>query len=266
MATHLFQALTLGLLLVIVLVLLVLVSMLGKVRAALETRRSDADAPTPTDEVDGEPDAGAEQARDEVVLPEAEAEPLVLADPSPEALPDETPEPATGLTDESVESLPGGEPDSERPYEEGGRWYFRRGGELLVYEEGTGEWVPAPEPQPAVAGQAEAIAASDEPAPAEDAAAPAAAASDFVVEVPARGPSPSTSFGGQPVALVEDDALGDVDVDPDAAGLDETTAGFGVVETAARDRTSESFWKCPSCGAVNGSTATSCRMCFSARP
>jgi ribosomal protein L40E len=28
---------------------------------------------------------------------------------------------------------------------------------------------------------------------------------------------------------------------------------------------SGSGWKCPNCGAVNGSTATSCRMCFTAR-
>ena len=26
------------------------------------------------------------------------------------------------------------------------------------------------------------------------------------------------------------------------------------------------FWKCPACGAVNGLTATSCRMCFAAKP
>ena len=30
--------------------------------------------------------------------------------------------------------------------------------------------------------------------------------------------------------------------------------------------TEAGHWKCPTCGAVNGSTATSCRMCFTARP
>lgn len=29
-----------------------------------------------------------------------------------------------------------------QPFEQNGRWFFHRGGELLVYEETTGEWLP----------------------------------------------------------------------------------------------------------------------------
>lgn len=39
-----------------------------------------------------------------------------------------------------------------------------------------------------------------------------------------------------------------------------------VGEAAATTQEGGGFWKCPSCGAVNGSTAASCRMCFAARP
>jgi hypothetical protein len=35
-------------------------------------------------------------------------------------------------------------------------------------------------------------------------------------------------------------------------------------QPAQREQTG-SFWKCASCGAINGSTATSCRMCFTPR-
>ncbi|HEX2049587.1 MAG TPA: hypothetical protein VHJ34_03020 [Actinomycetota bacterium] len=83
----------------------------------------------------------------------------------------------------------------EQPFERDGRWWFRRGSELLVYDERAQEWVQAP----VDAGAAQPGAATEE-----------------VAAAPSEG------------------------------------AG--------------SFWKCPNCGAVNGSTATSCRMCFSARP
>lgn len=82
----------------------------------------------------------------------------------------------------------------EQPFERDGRWWFRRGDELLVYDERAQEWVPAPSETP----------------------------------------------------------------DAPDAGADETAA--------APSESAGSFWKCPSCGAVNGSTATTCRMCFSARP
>jgi hypothetical protein len=86
------------------------------------------------------------------------------------------------------------EPQDE-PFQRDGRWWFRRGQELLLYDEASGQWQPA-----------------------ETAAAPVAA---------------------QAAATVTE-----------AAPVAASTAG----------------WKCANCGAVNGSTATSCRMCFTARP
>ena len=87
----------------------------------------------------------------------------------------------------------------EQPIEREGRWWFKRGGELLLYDETTAQWVPAPMP--------EARSGNEPP-----------------------GNSNGVEFGGAAAA------------------------------------TQASFWKCPSCGAVNGSTASTCRMCFAARP
>lgn len=100
----------------------------------------------------------------------------------------------------------------EQPFERDGRWWFRRGDELLVYEEQSGQWVPADEPS-----SAGSVAASAQ---------------------------------------------------PDAAntGAETTGASAEGQVTTQQEAAAGSFWKCPSCGAVNGSTATSCRMCFTARP
>jgi hypothetical protein len=87
----------------------------------------------------------------------------------------------------------------EQPIEREGRWWFKRGGELLLYDETTAQWVPAPMPE---------ARGGEEPA----------------------GNSNGVEFGGAAAPL------------------------------------QSSFWKCPSCGAVNGSTASTCRMCFAARP
>lgn len=111
----------------------------------------------------------------------------------------ESPQPQTSGQVATPE-LRGDEPE-EQPFERDGRWWFKRGGELLVYEEGTGQWV----------GASEASSGS---------AAPSTSTSTFTATS-----APAT--GGP-------------------AG-----AGEG--------------WKCSSCGAVNGSTATSCRMCFAPR-
>ncbi|HEV2757766.1 MAG TPA: hypothetical protein VG318_18555 [Actinomycetota bacterium] len=106
------------------------------------------------------------------------------------------------------------EDPQEQPFERDGRWWFRRGDELLVYEEQTGQWV-----------------AAGEPSTTGSVAAPAGAGG-------AASPQTETSSAGGA-------ASGQVTTQLEQAG---------------------SFWKCPSCGAVNGSTATSCRMCFTARP
>jgi hypothetical protein len=107
------------------------------------------------------------------------------------------------------------EDPQEQPFERDGRWWFRRGDELLVYEEQTGQWVAAPEPS--TSGSV-------------------AASSTGGGAAPSQGEGSSESGGS---------AGGQVTTQLEQAG---------------------SFWKCPSCGAVNGSTATSCRMCFTARP
>ena len=94
-------------------------------------------------------------------------------------------------------ALRGDEPE-EQPFERDGRWWFKRGGELLVYDEGTGQWVAS--------GQSAAAAPASTAGAATTAPAPATLRAD---------------------------------------------TGEG--------------WKCASCGAVNGSTATTCRMCFAPR-
>ncbi len=98
-------------------------------------------------------------------------------------------------TSTAAPTLTGNEPE-EQPFERDGRWWFKRGGDLLVYDEGTGQWVPA-------------------------GAAPGAATASVA------------STGGYSAPTT----TGDV--------------GEG--------------WRCSSCGAINGSTATVCRMCFTPR-
>lgn len=90
----------------------------------------------------------------------------------------------------------------EQPFERDGRWWFRRGSELLVYDEASGQWLPAQ-------------------------------------SAPGGGPSAT-----RPMQTISD-----------VSGASGTQASG-----------EQGFWKCPSCGAVNGSTAATCRMCFTARP
>lgn len=99
----------------------------------------------------------------------------------------------------------------EEPFQRDGRWWFRRGDDLLLYDEATGQWQPTPAEAPA-AGAASGRGAASAPAHTQTVVAGAAQAS------------------------------------PDVADQVAT------------------YWKCPTCGAVNGSTAATCRMCFAARP
>jgi hypothetical protein len=104
----------------------------------------------------------------------------------------------------------------EEPFERAGRWWFKRGSELLVYNEQTGDWMPSPTPLPI-----DSAASVEEVAP------------DATVE----------------------QTIAEISVSEEEAGPELT-----------RPTTQQGFWKCPSCGAVNGSTAATCRMCFAARP
>ena len=136
--------------------------------------------------------------------PAATEEPLTEPEPEPEPQP---------VAEEPVAEQPAAAEPQEQPFERDGRWWFRRGDELLVYDEATGQWVASPqEAAPAAAPQ------------------PAGAMATTI----------SGISGASQVSQTREPAA----AEPEAAG----------------------FWKCPSCGAVNGSTATSCRMCFAARP
>jgi hypothetical protein len=242
--TDLFQFLSLiGLGLVIIIGLAILAA-LGRVRKSLDKATEPGPSAAPTPQHYEAPAGGMEAAAAE--MPDAAAaEPQPVeqsAEPVATAGPDEvagaepgvvsaeqlTPEPEVAATTpaeaepEPVEHAAGvveepaavgasaeaAEPE-EQPFQRGGRWWFRRGDELLVYDDDTGQWQQAP---------------------------PEAAPS-------ARSQGPPTTFGD----------LGQ-DVGTEEIPLEEETAQGG------------SFWKCPACGAVNGSTATSCRMCFTAKP
>ncbi|MEA2451462.1 MAG: hypothetical protein QOG04_172 [Actinomycetota bacterium] len=193
--TDLFQVLALGLLFFCLLALLAALNALNKIAKQLSS---------------GTPAAGGGQAAPQPATSYEYTPPATSYEPAPTYTAPQTttpaPEVSTGFVSMSdaataapassapaaSSGLRGDEPE-EQPFERDGRWWFKRGGELLVYDEGTGQWVA----------------------------------------------SPSSAAGS-------------------AAAAPATT---GVVERADAGE----GWKCSSCGAVNGSTATSCRMCFAPR-
>jgi outer membrane biosynthesis protein TonB len=203
MDTELFQIVSLALLGAMVLLLLVAVSSLGGIKKAIKKGFAAApaaqpEAATASHEANSEPSEPTPEP-EPVTASAAESQPTA-AEPEPQAEP--APQPAQAATPASetpqgVQAQPAAAADpQEQPFERNGRWWFRRGDELLVYDEQTGQWVPAP----------------------------------------------AGGTGAQPAP-----------------------AGASVgTETAPQEQAG--YWKCPSCGAVNGSTATSCRMCFAQRP
>jgi Zn-finger in Ran binding protein and others len=229
MDENLFQLVTVGLLGVTLLVLLVTLLTLNKVNKRLDEgggapaesshfraeERHEEPAPSqaaaPAEPGVSEPVAQqAEPSVSEPVAqqaePEVDREPARAEEPQPVAVA-ETPAQAQAAT--GFEDAP-----EEQPFERDGRWWFKRGDELLVYDEQSGQWEPAP-------------------------AAPAAPS-------PARPAAPQVESWQQS------------GVSPPAGGQSE--------QAAQPAQEPGSFWKCPSCGAVNGSTATSCRMCFTPKP
>ncbi|MGH2774574.1 MAG: hypothetical protein ACRDJT_03965 [Actinomycetota bacterium] len=241
MDENLFQLVTLALLGVTLLVLLVTLLTLNKVTKRLEEgvgapaeshRPRDEDrqeepapsqaapaetsTPEPVVQTSAFPAAQATEPAAKQPEPEVDKEPVRTEEPQPVAVADEdVQEPQEARAATGFEDAP-----EEQPFERDGRWWFKRGDELLVYDEQSGQWEPAPaapttpSPAPPVAPQGESWQQS--------------------------GASPGV--GGQ----------------SDVGGQSE--------QAARQAQEPGSFWKCPSCGAVNGSTATSCRMCFTPKP
>lgn len=215
--TDLFQTLTLGGLALTLLLTLIALSSISRLRKRVEElggtegraieeraavvepepRRDEVAAAAPvqeTSEPEPEPARTSEQEQPAVSSAYAEHH-------------DETSGAGATSASEVATSTATEEEPQEQPFERDGRWWFKRGDELLVYEESTGEWVAAGSDSPG--GGAAAAQTS--------------------------GAEQTQQFGG-------------------AASGEESSESSGA------------FWKCPSCGATNGSTATSCRMCFAARP
>jgi hypothetical protein len=223
----------LGLLAVVVLLLLAVLGSLGRLRKSVEATAARMERATVLEEPRPESVGPVAAARTEaeparepqaatVAEPEpepvsrAEAEAVQAAPETLEAIPASETGPAereseplareeepvevreqTAQEPAAREEQPAVEEPQEQPFERDGRWWFRRGDELLVYNDATGQW---------------------------EQASPAA---------------------GSPVAA---------------------SGAVATEQAPAQTQEQQGFWKCPSCGAVNGSTATSCRMCFTARP
>jgi Zn-finger in Ran binding protein and others len=214
MDENLFQLVTVGLLGVTLLVLLVTLLTLNKLGKRLD-EGSDRSEPQPHHEP-AEAREPAPAAQEETPVPAAQAAPVTAVQATPAA--EEAPaasEPEVAAAPQEAQAPAAAQPAAtgfedapeEQPFEREGRWWFKRGDELLVYDEQSGQWEPAPAEQAAPPGPA--------PPPQADTG----------------WSQPETAQAAQPAG--------------------EAQGGF---------------WKCPSCGAVNGSTATACRMCFTPKP
>lgn len=207
--SDLFQLIVMALLVILLLVLLVVLNNLTKLAKGIEdalaksSRDPGRDAgrqDTPAPGWDsGYTDTASQQSY--TPAPQTAYEPVAQQAQPVAASPPAAEEPAptrSGPPAGQVEQMP-----EEQPFERDGRWWFKRGDELLIYDEQQGQWQPAP------AG--------------------------------------SLGQGSGQAVTTEFQSLSD-------SGPAQSSSG------------SDAGWKCPSCGAVNGATASTCRMCFAARP
>jgi ribosomal protein L40E len=226
----LFQYVLLGLLAVGVIVLVALLTTLGGIRKALENRAQSRPAGglQPHADTAWAPEASSLSAAAQTTTPSGstgqaatirgvleqhglqdsqQATPSATAQPvqtqAVQAQPTQAQPVAQEAVVDSVFAAHADDPQEE-PFQRDGRWWFKRGDELLLYDEASGQWQPAPA---------------------------------------------DTGSASQPAAAPVQTAA--------------TTATAQVPVVADQVAT---FWKCPTCGAVNGSTAATCRMCFAARP
>ena len=273
MTEDLFQLLAIGLLAVGVLLLVLIASQLGRIRDALARREADASqAGTPPGAVmAGTQENGSRPAEDHA--------PILEGDRDDEPSPSETAETRSEVAPEDADASAA----AGQPFQREGRWWFERDGELLVFDEQSGEWVPdtipsggepagakdEPRPQldpdPTQVEATPVAPASGSPAPEE----PAAEAFTHPLDEPRPQDAPSSSTPEEaPLAAPEEAASFAPEGTP-------TTAPEGTPATAPEETPATApegtpapatYWKCPSCGVVNGSTASLCRMCFTARP
>jgi hypothetical protein len=166
---------------------------------------------------------------------------------------------------EQVRSSFDNEPE-EQPFEKDGRWWFKRGGEVLVYDEQTGQWMPttAPEKSPLVASAEEPALATTFSSVGSDPDPLEPEVSSATTELP------TYTTEREPIlysdATPTSDVIPELVTDPNPEPEPEAEPEPEPEPEPAAETKPGSFWKCPSCGAVNGSTAASCRMCFTPRP
>lgn len=235
MGEDLYRLISTGLLGVIVALLLLAVARLGRLQRSLGASQGQS-VPEPT-----------ETAPERTEASPAEDEAPVVSDETPAAEED------TGDVSEPTT------PDEEGPFERDGRWWFRRDGDLLVYDEQLEEWVDpnaAPDAQP---GQV----AAPEVEPVVTAPEPAADATPVVEPHPLDEAREWTARAGT-APVTETTPLEEASPAPIPEPVSAPAPITETTEEAQGD--AGTHWKCPACGVINGSTASSCRMCFAARP
>lgn len=239
MGEDLYRLISAGLLGTIVLLLLLGVSQLARLQKSLGASQgpnSAEPAKTTTERAEEEPTTD---------------EPPVAATESP-AVEEET------HHADDVSASP--TPDEEGPFERDGRWWFRRDGDLLVYDEQLEEWIdpnaapnaqPEPKPEPVAT---ESVALTPEPA--------AEAAPE--IEPHPLDEAREWKAPAQPGPVTETTPIEEASPAPIPEPV---SAPAPITETSeGAQGESGTHWKCPACGVINGSTASSCRMCFAARP
>lgn len=152
---------------------------------------------------------------------------------------------------------------SKQPFERDGRWWFERDGELLVFDDDSGEWAPSSDRPTHPSGRGPASSpATTGPAPGENQQPqePSGEAGNRPGSISGEGATQTmTRASGEGVAAqkVTDELSDEGAIRPVTDGMP------GDNEPGAEPGM---FWRCSICSAINGVTISACRMCFTPRP